>query len=71
MPLILNLKLVNSYFPFQSEEIKIPENFNAKLSGEGTGYSVTLSWQYDKNTPPVKFNIYMKNGSKDEPGGFF
>jgi len=70
IPHILNLKLVNSYFPFQMDEIKRPEELTVRLTGGNDWYSVTLTWQYDKNTPPVKFNVYVKNGGKNEPGKF-
>jgi hypothetical protein len=70
LPHILNLKLVNSYFPFQMNEVKIPGDFKAVLTGGNSWFSVKLSWTYDLNTPPVKFNVYVKNGAKNEPGKF-
>lgn len=70
IPILFNLKLVNSYFPFQMEGVEAPTNLKALVSGEGSWFSVLLTWNYDKNTPPVKFNIYMKNGSISDTGGY-
>jgi len=70
IPLLMNLKHMSSLLMFRASEIEEPRELKAVVFGEGSWSSVLLSWKYNQNTPPVKFNIYVKNGEIKDGGGF-